>query len=178
MEALVVDARAALLRTFRWTGGHADFAGALRDPELIRTMGQALAHLFRDQALDAVVGIEARGFAVASLVARELGVGLVLARKPGAVHPGAESEVALEPDWRGRTVELRISPRAVESGDRLLLADDWIETGSQARTLRRLVERLGGSLVGVTVLVDDTDDDVRQDLNVRSLLLSGELPPA
>lgn len=86
--------------------------------------------------------------------------------------------MALEPDWRGRTVELRISPRAIESGDRLLLADDWIETGSQARTLRRLVGRLGGSLVGVTVLVDDTDDDVRQDLNVRSLLLSGELPPA
>lgn len=91
------------------------------------------------------------------------------------MHPGAESEVALEPDWRGRTVELRISPRAIESGDRLLLADDWIETGSQARTVRRLVERLGGSFVGMTVLVDDTNDEVRKDLEVRPLVRSSEL---
>ena len=175
MEDVVVAARAALRRTFRWTGGHADFAGAFRDPKLVRTMGPALAEPFRDQAIDAVVGIEARGFAVAALVARELGIGLVLARKPGGVHPGAESEVALEPDWRGRSVELRVSPEAVEPGDRLLLADDWIETGSQARTVRRLVERLGGALVGLSVLVDDTNDDVRRDLNVHSLVFSSEL---
>ena len=171
----VAAARAALLRTFRWTGGHADFATALRDPELIRVVGAALADPFRKQEIHGVVGIEARGFVVGALVARELGVGLVLARKPGSVHPGAESEVALEPDWRGRTVELGISAHAIHSDDRLLLADDWIETGSQARTVRRLVERMGGALVGVSVLVDDTSDDVRGDLNVHSLLHSTEL---
>lgn len=40
MEDVVVAVWAALLRTFQWTGGHADFAGALRDPDLLRTMGQ------------------------------------------------------------------------------------------------------------------------------------------
>lgn len=175
MDDVVVAARRALLRTFRWTGGHADFAGALRDAELIRTMGQALAYPFRDQSIDAVVGIEARGFAVAALVARDLGVGLVLARKPGSVHPGAESEPAIELDWRGQAVDLRISPRAIEPGDRILLADDWIETGSQARTVRRLVERMAGTLVGVSVLVDDTSHDVRNDLDVHSLVLSTAL---
>ena len=177
MEEVEV-ARAAFERTFRWTAGHADFAGALRDPELVCTVGAALAQPFADQAVDAVVGIEARGFVVGSLVARELGVGLVLARKPGSVHPGAESEMAREPDWRGRTVELRISADAIQPGDRLLLVDDWIETGSQARTVRRLIERMGASLAGVSVLVDDTSDDVRNDLNVRSLVRSAELPPA
>lgn len=49
------------------------------------------------------------------------------------------------------------------------------ETGNQARTVRRLVERMGAVLVGVTVLVDDIDDEVRTDLKVRFLLLSAEL---
>jgi len=58
----------------------------------------------------------------------------------------------------------------------LLLADDWIETGSQARTVARLAQRLGATMIGVTVLVDDTRDAVRRDLRVAALVRSGELP--
>ena len=60
--------------------------------------------------------------------------------------------------------------------DRVLLVDDWIETGSQACTAVRLVERLGGLVVGVTVLVDDTSEEVRRELNVVGLVTSDELP--
>jgi adenine phosphoribosyltransferase len=70
--------------------------------------------------------------------------------------------VATAPDWRGRHVEILISRRAVRSGDRLLLVDDWIETGSQARTVSTLAEQRGADVVGVSVLVDDTTDDVRE----------------
>ena len=178
MDAAAEAARSSLSRTFRWTDGHADFALPFRDAELLRTIGEALADPFRDAGVSAVVGLEARGFAVAALVARELGVGMVLARKPGNVHPDAEREVALEPDWRGRHVELQISRSAVEPGDRLLLADDCIETVSQARTLRRLLERMGAVLRGVAVVVDDASDHVRRDLNVRGLVRSSELGPS
>lgn len=175
----VVDAhascRAALLRSFRWTDGHANFAEAFRDPTLLAMIGPALARPFVSAGVTAVVGIEARGFVVAGLVARELGVGVVLARKPGSVHPGAERAVADAPDWRGRHIEIRISRDAVRSADRLLLADDWIETGSQARTVAQLAQRLGATLAGVTVLVDDTSDDVRAELHVVGLVGSSEL---
>lgn len=171
------EARALLLRAFRWTNGHADLARALRDPSLVRSIGPALTDPFLDAGVTAVIGIEARGFLVAGLVARQLDVGVVLARKPGAVHPGAEREVARTRDWRGRRVELRISRDAIGPGDRLLLADDWIETGSQARTAATLVERMGAELVGVTVLVDGTTDDVRRELRVVGVVRSDELPP-
>jgi adenine phosphoribosyltransferase len=169
-------ARRLLLDRFRWTSGHADFAAILRDPEVLATAGPALVHRFRHQRVDCIAAVEARGFVLGALAARELGVGLALIRKPGAVHPGADRERASSPDWRGRHLELELSRRAVRPDDRVLLVDDWIETGSQACTAVRLVERLGGLVVGVTVLVDDTSEEVRRELNVVGLVTSDELP--
>lgn len=103
-------------------------------------------------------------------------MGLILARKAGSVHPDSATEVATEPDWRGRHTEVRVSRRAVAAGDRLLLVDDWVETGSQAATVARLVTRLGAQLVGVAAVVDDTTEGVRESLNLRGLLRSTELP--
>jgi len=74
-------------------------------------------------------------------------------------------------------LELRISRRAIRPGDRLLLVDDWVETGSQARRVAALVAKGGGTVVGVSVLVDDTSDEVRHQLNVVGVLRSSELPP-
>jgi adenine phosphoribosyltransferase len=176
-SSTVAEARAALLGEFRWHGGHADLSLALRSPELLSVVGSALAAPFRESHVDAVLGIEARGFAPAALAAQALGVGLVLARKPGSVHPGAVGERAATPDWRGRIVDLRISRRAVRPGDRLLLVDDWIETGAQARTAARLAGRLGATLVGTSVLVDGTNDAVREELKVVGLAVATELPP-
>ena len=165
-----------LLRTFRWTNGHADLADSLRDPDLLAAVGPALARPFASADVTAVVAVEARGFVLGALAAREMGLGLVLARKPGAVHPDSHRLLASTPDWRGRQLELLISRRAIRGGDRLLLVDDWVETGSQARTVAELVANNGGTVVGVSVLVDDTTDEVREQLNVISVLRSSELP--
>lgn len=171
-----MDARTRMLATFRWNGSHADFSIALRDAELLGSLGAALADPFRGRGVTGVVGIEARGFVIAALVAVELGVGLVLARKPGSIHPGAVRSTASTPDWRGRHVELRIAREAVSEGDRLLLAEDWIETGSQARTVAALVKSLDAVLIGATVVVDDTTKAVRDELALVGLIRSTELP--
>jgi adenine phosphoribosyltransferase len=167
-----------LLRAFRWTDGHADFADALRDPDVLGAIGPALAEPFATAGATAVVALEARGFVAGALVARELGIGLVLARKAGAVHPDADGQVAGAPDWRGRHVEILISRRAVRAGDRLLMVDDWIETGSQARTVAALAGRRGAEVVGVSVLVDGTTDEVRDELHVVGLVSVVDLPPS
>ena len=61
-------------------------------------------------------------------------------------------------------------------GDRVLLVDDWIETGTQAAACRRLVELAGAEWVGAAVVVDGLEDDARRaDLRVRSLVLDAEL---
>jgi adenine phosphoribosyltransferase len=101
--------RDAFLRTFRWTHGHADFAAAFRDPLTLAMLGPALAAPFADAGITAVVGLEARGFVLGALCAEHLGVGLVLARKPGSIHPGDKVEVLSAPDWRGREVRISIA---------------------------------------------------------------------
>lgn len=170
------EARSAVLATFAWTHGHADFARVMRSPGVLRTVGDALAKPFGDANVSAVVAPEARGFVFGALVATAMGVGLVLARKPGSVHPGAVEGESSAPDWRGQRVTYRIGSDAISAGDRLLLVDDWIETGNQARAIAALITRLGGELVGVAAVVDDTDAQTRDELRVQGLLHSHELP--
>ncbi len=71
----------------------------------------------------------------------------------------------------------RISPQAVQREDRLLLVDDWVETGSQARTVSTLVRTLGATLVGVSAIVDHANAETRRELGLVGLLRSTELPP-
>ena len=167
----------ALLAEFRWTGTHADFARVLRSAVFLDNIGQALVEPFEHDEVSGIVAIEARGFVLGALAARALGVGLVLARKPDAIHPGAVEQVAEDPDWRGRHMTFRISPQALRREDRLLLVDDWVETGSQARTVSTLVRTLGATLVGVSAIVDHTNDETRRELGLVGLLRSTELPP-
>jgi adenine phosphoribosyltransferase len=169
-------AREAFLSEFRWTDAHADFAGILRSASFVENIGPALVEPFEHEAVSGVVAIEARGFVLGALAAHALGVGLILARKPDAIHPGAVEQVAEDPDWRGRRLTFGISPLAIRPDDRLLLVDDWVETGSQARTVSSLVTFLGGTLVGVSAIVDHASVETRHELGLVGLLRSTELP--
>jgi adenine phosphoribosyltransferase len=80
-------------------------------------------------------------------------------------------------DWRGNQVAFGVSPLGVRSSDRLLLVDDWIETGNQARAVRELVEGLGASLVGISCMIDHTSDGTRDELDLVGLIATTELPP-
>lgn len=166
--------RDALLRTFRWTHGHADFAAVFRDPHALALLGPALAAPFAKDGITAVVALEARGFVLGALCAEQLGVGLVLARKPGSIHPGEKVEVVSAPDWRGREVRISIA-RVLTPTDKVLLVDDWIETGSQASAVKAAVSACGAELFGTSVIVDDTTAEVRRDLNVVAVVTSDEL---
>jgi adenine phosphoribosyltransferase len=172
-----VAALEALLAEFRWTGAHADFARVLRSAVFVGNIGQALVEPFEHDEVSGIVAVEARGFVLGALAAHAFGVGLVLARKPDAIHPGGVEKVAEDPDWRGRRMTFRISPQAVRREDRLLLVDDWVETGSQARTVSSLVRTLGATLVGVSAVVDHANAETRRELGLVGLLRSTELPP-
>ena len=171
-----VKARAAFLRTFRWSGGHADLAAVFADAGNLSLLGPALAGPFSAAGVTIVVAPEARGFVLGALCAENLGVGLLLARKPGCVHPGEKTEVVSGPDWREREVTFRLA-RILTSADVVLLVDDWIQTGSQARAIKEAVESSGACFAGASVIVDETTPDARVDLNVASLVRSADLPP-
>jgi adenine phosphoribosyltransferase len=103
--------------------------------------------------IDKVVGIEARGFILASPVAYHFGAGFVPVRKEGKLPWDTErEEYALEYG----TAVLEIHKDAIGAGDRVLIVDDVLATGGTARATAKLVERLGGKVIGIACLIELT----------------------
>jgi adenine phosphoribosyltransferase len=101
--------------------------------------------------VDVVVGAEARGFLLGAALARELGAGFVLARKPGKLpHETVRAEYLLEYG----TDALELHSDAVAQGARVLVHDDLLATGGTARALCELVEQLEGTVVGCAFLIE------------------------
>ncbi len=165
---------AARLRTaIPFVGGHADVWRLFDSAELLGEVALALVEPFRG-SVTKVAGIESRGFILGAAAALDLGVGLVPIKKAAGLFPGEKVAVTAGQDWRGERHELRLQRAALEAGDSVLLVDDWIETGSQARAAKSLVEMCGAAWLGVAVVVRQLDD--AEGLGrVHSLLLASEL---
>jgi adenine phosphoribosyltransferase len=101
--------------------------------------------------VDKVVGIEARGFILASPVAYHFGAGFVPVRKAGKLPWETDSE---EYELEYGTETLEIHRDAFRPGERVLIVDDVLATGGTARATAELVERLGGKVVGIACLVE------------------------
>jgi adenine phosphoribosyltransferase len=111
--------------------------------------------------IDKVVGIEARGFILASPVAYHFGAGFIPVRKEGKLPWETErEEYALEYG----TAVLEIHKDAVSPGDRVLVVDDVLATGGTARATAKLVERLGGKVMGIACLIELTFLEGRKNL--------------
>jgi adenine phosphoribosyltransferase len=106
---------------------------------------------FRDARVEAVVGIEARGYMLGAPVAHALGAGFVPVRKPGKL-PGEKysEEYALE--YGTNTLEIHAD--AVGHGHRVLVVDDLLATGGTIAATLRLLKKLGADVVGTAVLIE------------------------
>src|SRR5947209_9004299 len=101
--------------------------------------------------VDKVVGIEARGFILASPIAYHFGAGFVPVRKEGKLPWDSErEEYALEYG----TAVLEIHRDSIRPGERVLIVDDVLATGGTARATAQLVERLGGKVIGIACLIE------------------------
>jgi adenine phosphoribosyltransferase len=175
--AMQLLGRRLVLERFRWIDGEADTWTMLRDPAALRAVVNALADLTADQELDAIVGIEARGFVLGPPVAIALVIGFSPIRKDGAQFPGDVIRHQSTPDYRGRTQVLEARRDHYTPGQRVGLIDDWIETGSQAVAAQRLIATAGAELAAVAVIIDEASEDVRHVLPpIRSIVTAAELP--
>ena len=128
-----------------------DITTLLKDRDAFRLAIDMLANPYQDQNIDIVIGPEARGFAVGAPVAYVLGSGFVPIRKPGKLP--AETichEYSLE---YGKD-SLEIHKDAIKPGDRVLIVDDLLATGGTTMATIKMVERLGGSIVGLAFLIE------------------------
>ena len=131
--------------------GFKDITPLLGDAAAFRAAVDALCAPFADQPVDKVLGIEARGFILAAPVAYALNAGFVPVRKPGKLpHDIEQQEYELEYG----TDLLEIHRDAVHADERVVVVDDVIATGGTAVAATALVERLGGVVAGVAVVVE------------------------
>ena len=132
-----------------------DIAPLLGDHTGVSLVVDALAAAGREPdgtpSVDKVVGIEARGFILAAPVALRLGVGFVPVRKAGKL-PGATYSQAYALEYGEATLE--IHQDAFAAGDRVLVIDDVLATGGTVNATSTLVERGGGSVAAVAVLIE------------------------
>ncbi len=128
-----------------------DVTTLFSDPRGLRICVDQLLHPFADQEIDKVVGLEARGFIIGGAIAHQLSVGFVPVRKQGKL-PGATLSQDYELEYGEAVME--IHDDAIDAGDKVLLVDDLLATGGTAEAGIRLVERLGGDIVGCSFIID------------------------
>ena len=128
-----------------------DITPLMADAAALNAAVEALAGYARPLDVDVIIAAEARGFLLGPALARELGAGFVLARKPGKLpHQTVRAEYLLEYG----TDALELHSDAVAEGSRVLIHDDLLATGGTASALCSLVEQLGGEIAGCAFLIE------------------------
>ena len=127
-----------------------DITPLLCDPAALREATGAMAAPFEGTGIDAVAGIESRGFLFGPGIALALRTGFVPLRKPGKLPTASLSE-EYELEYGTATVEVHLD--ALQAGQRVLIADDVLATGGTAAAAFRLCRRLGAEVAGFSFLV-------------------------
>lgn len=133
--------------------GFKDLTTLWKDGPLTRRVNEALYQHVKKKAPDKIVGIESRGFVVGAPLADRLGIGLVLARKPGKL-PAARQRVDYQLEYGTDGIEMHTD--AISKGDKVLIVDDLLATGGTSDAARQLVEKLGGKMIGFVFVVELT----------------------
>ena len=128
-----------------------DVTTLFADPRGFRMTIDQLLHPYAGMEIDKVVGLEARGFILGGAIAHQLTVGFVPIRKKGKL-PGATISESYQLEYGEAVVE--VHDDAIQPGEKILLVDDLLATGGTAEAGIKLVERLGGEIVGCAFIVD------------------------
>jgi adenine phosphoribosyltransferase len=128
-----------------------DITPVMASAEALDAAVTRLADYARPLDIDVVIAAEARGFLLGAALARELGAGFVLARKPGKLpHETVRAEYLLE--YGSDALELHTD--AVARGAKVLVHDDLLATGGTAEALCSLVEQLGGTVAACAFFIE------------------------
>jgi len=127
-----------------------DITPLLADGPAFAALVDALADRYRGK-IDAVAGLESRGFILAAPLAHTLGVGMVTIRKAGRL-PG--NVIGVDYTLEYGTARLELRPETVTARHRVLIIDDVLATGGTARAAIELIESAGAQVAGLTMLLE------------------------
>jgi adenine phosphoribosyltransferase len=138
-----------------------DITTLLQDPLALRMTVDRFVWIFARKEVDKVVGMESRGFMFGPIVAYDLNAGFVPVRKPGKL-PAETVEQTYELEYG--TDRLQMHKDAISPGEQVLIVDDLVATGGTALATAKLVEDLGGKVVGFGFVVELTFLQPRKEL--------------
>jgi len=128
-----------------------DITTLLQNPKAFRESLQVLYDRYKDKGVEVVTAIEARGFIIGGALAHMLGAGFVPVRKAGKLPYQTYRE---EYELEYATADMEIHTDAIKKGQKVLVVDDLLATGGTLAATCKLVEKLGGQVVGVAVLIE------------------------
>lgn len=138
-----------------------DISTLMQDPEAFRASCDVLYDRYKDQQIDKIVGIDARGFVFGAVLAYKLGIGFIPVRKKGKLPYHTISETyTLE--YGEDTLE--IHEDAIQKGEKVIIVDDLIATGGTIGATVKLVKKLGAQILECAFIVE------LPDLNGRDLI--------
>jgi adenine phosphoribosyltransferase len=134
----------------------------LKNPEAFHRVIRTFAERYRESNLDAIVGLDSRGFIFGTALAYEMNLPFVMVRKPGKL-PRKVEKIDYELEYGKASFEIEID--TIQPGNRVLIMDDLLATGGTAIAASTLVERLGGEVVEVACLIELVGLHGREKLN-------------
>ena len=147
-----------------------DITPLLNDPKAYKQTVDTLAEFAKKAGAEVILGPESRGFMFGCPVAIEIGAGFVPVRKPGKLPRATISE---KYDLEYGSNELQIHEDAIKPGQKVVIVDDLLATGGTVAATIKMVERLGGEVVGCAFVIELADlngKELLKDYNVFTLL--------
>ena len=149
-----------------------DVTTLYKNAECMKTMVDELYEIYKDKGITKIVGIESRGFVIASALAYKLGCGVVLARKPGKLPYDTVKETFTK-EYGEDTVEIHVD--AIDENDTVLIHDDLLATGGTAKAAYHLVQKFHPKQTFINFIIEITDEglhgrDEFPDVEVTTLL--------
>jgi len=131
-----------------------DITTLIKDGKAFNYVIDSICEHYKDKKIDKVVSTEARGYLFGGALAYKLNAGVIPVRKPGKLPAEAiKEEYTLEYG----TDALELHKDAIEKDEKVLVFDDLLATGGTALASCKLVERLGGKIIGISFLIELTE---------------------
>ena len=149
-----------------------DVTTLYQNAECMKMMTDELYEIYKDKGITKIVGIESRGFVMASALAPRLGAGVVLARKPGKL-PSTVVKEQYSKEYGVDTIEMHID--AITPDDVVLIHDDLLATGGTAKATYKLVQHFNPKKIYMNFIIEITDEglhgrDEFQGIDVTTLV--------
>lgn len=147
-----------------------DITPVLEDKKLFRFLIEELARPYKNKKIDKIVGIDARGFILASALAYKLKTGLAIIRKKGKL-PCKTVKKKYTLEYAAQTLEMHKD--TIKPGEKVLLVDDLLATGGTMKATLDIVKKLGGKIIGILFFIELKDLKGRKKLKghkIKSLI--------